>query len=209
MFEKITSKRIIAEIKEKKVTFLSIAIACVLLWFFIFIPLSNTDRSAQINVVSAVYAWKDNDGLIERMQTQLASDGIEEVNFTYVDATSVDNVYTVMSTVGYMDSDLLIMDTMVFDSIFVGELYRLSEEEKSLITEISGAYLKFTDDGCGVLIHIKGDEEYNDKLLGFQEYMLFSGDMEEYDFAIYPVGKQNVEVAIKALAILIKENLNK
>lgn len=209
MNEKITGKRILNEIKEKKVTFLAIAIACVLLWFFIFIPLTNTDRNAQMNIVAAVYAWKDNEELQESLQRQLIDDGIEEVNFTYVEATSVDNVYSVMATVGYMDSDLLIMDTMVFESIFGGELYMLSNEEKLLIEKLAGVSLKYTEDGCGIYIHIKGDEDYNSTLSGFSEYMLFSGDMEEYDFAIYPVGKQNVEVSMKAIALLIKENTNK
>lgn len=209
MNEKITIKRILNEIKEKKVAFLAIAIASVLLWYFIFIPLTATRREAQINVVAAVYAWRDDEDLEASLTEKLKDDGIVEVNFTYTDATSVDNVYTIMSTVGYMDSDLLIMDTMVFGSIFGNELYKLSGEQKATLEDISGAKLKYTDDGCGIYIHVKGDEEYNSMLSGFHEFMLFSGDLEEYDFAIYLVGKEKVDVAIKAAALLIKENLNK
>lgn len=206
MNEKITFRSVIKAIKDNKIAILSIAIASVLLWFFAFISLTNTKRDNQINVVSAVYAWKDNDALSEKLVEALKSDGIEEVNFTYVDATSVDNVFTVMSTVGYMESDLLIMDTMVFDSVFEGDLYKLSNEDKRVLEETSNVRLKYTEDGNGIYIHIRGDEEYNKVLSGFTSFMLFSGDMEEYDFAIYPVGKEKTAIAIKAAALLIKEN---
>lgn len=206
MNEKITFRSVIKAIEDNRIEILSIAIASVLLWFFAFIPLTSTKRDNQINVVSAVYAWKENDALSERLAEALKSDGIEEVNFTYVDATSVDNVFTVMSTVGYMESDLLIMDTMVFDSVFGGDLYKLSNEDQRVLEETSGVKLKYTEDGNGIYIHVRGDEEYNKTLSGFTSFMLFSGDMEEYDFAIYPVGKEKTAIAIKAAALLIKEN---
>ena len=206
MNEKITFRSVIKAIEDNRIAILSIAIASVLLWFFAFIPLTNTKRDNQINVVSAVYAWKENEELSGKLVEALKSDGIEEVNFTYVDATSVDNVFTVMSTVGYMESDLLIMDTMVFDSVFGGDLYKLSNEDKRVLEETSGVKLKYTEDGNGIYIHVRGDEEYNKTLSGFTSFMLFSGDMEEYDFAIYPVGKEKTAIAIKAAALLIKEN---